>query len=655
MTSARGNFLLGLLVLATSAQLTVGDEGDPCTVKSDIPGICRASSACNNIEGYLRSGALSTNQVPSCGFGAREEIICCPTVACCPTDRAPEVQVPATSSERSRLPDPDLEPEPEPKPRPLPPTTTERAKVRESRLDDNQNFFDFNKLLSTTVKPQKTHESLKMPTHQSMNKPTHQSMSMPSHQSMNMPSHQSMNMPSHQSMNMPIHGSMPTQEPIQNVGAWGIAPPKTTPTANTQRPWMEPQWGWENREPRIVNRPLTTPRSRPQKPQNPDPGSSNSNLIHLVNDRLRLQGMEIEPAREVPMEPQAPPAPSPTPTPMPSTVMDPFEPYRFRGQDRVVDPQPEPWQEPSNDLDEAPSPSTFTSAELRSTTPSTSPSRVNVPDNERPAALACARIRSGDRPLTVHILGGTPVDLGVYPHMAAIAYNTFGTVEFRCGGSLIASRFVLTAAHCVNSDSTTPAFVRLGTVAIENPTAGFQDIRVVATQIHPNYTSSSKYNDIAILELAEDARESDTIRPACLYIDRASPPIDSKVFVAGWGVMNVTNRARSKILLRAGLDLVPVDKCNASFAEQPSTIRALKQGVIDSLLCAADRNQVKDACQGDSGGPLILETDPVDNLYSILGVISSGFGCATKTPGLYTRVSSFLDYIEGIVWPANRV
>ncbi|KAH8367650.1 hypothetical protein KR084_000989 [Drosophila pseudotakahashii] len=639
MISARSCLLLGLLILTTSARLAVGDEGDPCQVKADIPGICRPSSGCDNIEGYLKSGALSTSQVPSCGFGAREEIICCPTVACCPTDRASEVvQAPATSSEPSRLPvpvpvpQPKPKPEPEHEPEPLPPTTTERK--RESRLDENENFFDFNKLLSTTVKPQKTHESLKLPPtgHQSnMNVPTHQSMTMPTHQSMTMPTHQSMKMP------------------IQQVGAWGIA-------TTTQRPRMEPHWGWDNREPRIVNRPWTTPRSRNPNP-NPN-NQNNNNLIHLVNDRLRQQGMQIEPAREVPM-----PTTTPTTMPMPTEVMDPFEPYRFRGQERDRDQeiQPEPWREPSNDLDELRFPpknnrSYFPFLHRRTTTtPSTSPSRVNVPDTERPAAVACARIRSGDRPLTPHILGGIPVALGVYPHMAAIAYNTFGIVEYRCGGSLISSRFVLTAAHCVNSDSTTPAFVRLGTVAIENPTAGFQDINVIDIQIHPNYSSSSKYNDIAILELEEDAKESDTIRPACLYIDRAGPPIDSKVFVAGWGVMNVTNRARSKILLRAGLDLVPVDKCNASFAEQPSTIRALKQGVIDSLLCAADKKQVKDACQGDSGGPLILETDEVEGLYSILGVISSGFGCATKTPGLYTRVSSFLDYIEGIVWPANRV
>ncbi|XP_017074324.1 serine protease Hayan isoform X2 [Drosophila eugracilis] len=375
MISARRYYLLGLLMLATSAQLAIGDEGDRCQVTVNIPGICRASSACENIEGYLRAGEISTSQVPSCGFGSREEIICCPNVPCCSTD----------------------------------------------------------------------------------------------------------------------------------------------------------------------------------------------------------------------------------------------------------------------------------------TTTSNSTSRVNVPDSERPAALACAKIRSGGKSITPHILGGLPVDEGVYPHMAAIGYNTFGTEDFRCGGSLIASRFVLTAAHCVNSASTTPTFVRLGAISIENPKPGYQDIDVLDIQIHPNYTSSSKYNDIAIIELAEDAKMTDNVGPACLYTERTSPPLDSNIYVAGWGVMNVTNRARSKILLRARLDLVPVDKCNASFAEQSSTFRAIKQGIIDSLLCAADRKQEKDACQGDSGGPLILETNEADGIFSILGVISSGFGCATKTPGLYTRVSSFLDYIEGIVWPGNRV
>ncbi|KMZ10511.1 serine protease persephone [Drosophila simulans] len=314
--------------------------------------------------------------------------------------------------------------------------------------------------------------------------------------------------------------------------------------------------------------------------------------------------------------------------------------------------------------------STITSASTSSTTSTRSPpmgrtiltsGRVDVSMSEsgdRPAVAACKKIRerkqqrSGNQ-LVIHIVGGYPVDPGVYPHMAAIGYITFGT-DFRCGGSLIASRFVLTAAHCVNTDANTPAFVRLGAVNIENPDQSYQDIVVRSVKIHPQYVGN-KYNDIAILELERDVVETDNIRPACLHTDAADPPSNSKFFVAGWGVLNVTTRARSKILLRAGLELVPLDQCNISYAEQPGSIRLLKQGVVDSLLCAIDQKLIADACKGDSGGPLIHELNVEDGMYTIMGVISSGFGCATVTPGLYTRVSSYLDFIEGIVWPDNRV
>lgn len=108
--------------------------------------------------------------------------------------------------------------------------------------------------------------------------------------------------------------------------------------------------------------------------------------------------------------------------------------------------------------------------------------------------------------------------------------------------------------------------------------------------------------------------------------------------------------------MRAPLEIVPLQACNRSISEQPTSQKYLKEGVIDTLICAGDTlRQEADACQGDSGGPLVLETDIENNKFTILGIISTGFGCATKTPGLYTRVASYLDYIESIVWPNNVV
>ena len=53
-----------------------------------------------------------------------------------------------------------------------------------------------------------------------------------------------------------------------------------------------------------------------------------------------------------------------------------------------------------------------------------------------------------------------------------------------------------------------------------------------------------------------------------------------------------------------------------------------------------------DTCQGDSGGPLLAFKD---NRWVLIGITSSGIGCALpNTPGLYTRVSAYIGYIESI-------
>lgn len=53
--------------------------------------------------------------------------------------------------------------------------------------------------------------------------------------------------------------------------------------------------------------------------------------------------------------------------------------------------------------------------------------------------------------------------------------------------------------------------------------------------------------------------------------------------------------------------------------------------------------------QGDSGGP--LQSVTADGLNRLVGVTSFGRGCGSPVPGVYTRVSRYLDWIESVVWP----
>lgn len=252
------------------------------------------------------------------------------------------------------------------------------------------------------------------------------------------------------------------------------------------------------------------------------------------------------------------------------------------------------------------------------------------------------------------IVGGKKAVPREFPHMALIGFEGESKEKkWQCGGSLISEQFILTASHCLyDQQYGDPKYIRIGDLELNNDRdeASPQEFNVLEKIRHPSYRPPSQYHDIALLKMDRRAELNQYARPACLHTERN---INTNLVAAsGWGKVGFTSDT-SQALLKVTLETFTFPECSNAYRNNIG-IR-LRNGIVDDTqLCAGSHNASKDTCQGDSGGPLQIVKDEkeVHCMYSIIGVTSFGKACGVATiPGVYTRVSNYVEWIESIVWP----
>jgi len=224
------------------------------------------------------------------------------------------------------------------------------------------------------------------------------------------------------------------------------------------------------------------------------------------------------------------------------------------------------------------------------------------------------------------IIDGEDAKVNEYPWMVSLV-EVYWIFNFHfCGGTLISSRHVLTAAHCVIDFRPQDIGVSLGEHNIKDQE--FTIVKVTDILNHPQY-NGWKY-DISILTLEEKVIFSNTVYPACLPSDPSEQYAGQLGVITGWGRTEFGSPAT--YLQKLDVSIWPNDQCQQIYGPYY---------ISDPNICITG----KSACQGDSGGPLIVQEKGRTVLVGIASWVW-GAACLSDSPTVYARITDQLDWIK---------
>ncbi|XP_036106240.1 coagulation factor VII [Molossus molossus] len=239
------------------------------------------------------------------------------------------------------------------------------------------------------------------------------------------------------------------------------------------------------------------------------------------------------------------------------------------------------------------------------------------------------------------IVGGKECPKGECPWQAALKLNG----EVMCGGTLIDSIWVVSAAHCfdrIHNWGNLTAVVGEHNLIEED--GDEQERRVVQVIVPSKYVKRRTNHDIALVRLSEPVAFTDYAVPLCLpekaFSERTLAFIRFSS-VSGWGNL-LEKGAMSLALMTIDVPRMMTQDC----LEQSKRQEGFPE-ITENMFCAGYLDGSKDACKGDSGGP---HATKFQGTWYLTGVVSWGVGCAAKGQvGVYTRVSQYIEWLSRLM------
>ncbi|XP_048373591.1 serine protease 27-like [Sphaerodactylus townsendi] len=257
-------------------------------------------------------------------------------------------------------------------------------------------------------------------------------------------------------------------------------------------------------------------------------------------------------------------------------------------------------------------------------------------DLENYTEEVCGQVLAQNR-----IVGGEDASRGAWPWQVSLQYDG----QHICGGTLINTQWVLTAAHCFPSRFLLENFrANLGNYQLLNPDPNAVWLRISRVIVNKDYAGDGTSGDIALAQLERPIRFTQSILPACLPDTSVQFQEGTSCWVTGWGAPQYgALLGAPKTLQQLQLPLIDTLACDTMY-HIGTGISPSQREIQDDMICAGYAKGQKDACLGDSGGPLVCQ---VNGTWFLVGIVSWGDMCAIPNrPGVYTRVGFYQDWLE---------